>query len=198
AEYFQPKYVNLIQYLVNNWRTITLSEVGQVTSGKTPSYTNAGVGVIRSGDLSDITDLSDLKYAHPDQNLFYLESGDVCISSIGFGSIGKVQVFDLEERFATVSEVTVIRQDVLNPYYLQVFLQSRAGQLQIERQIVGATGQLHLYPSHVEKIVIPILPDEVQLEIESLIKTSRQAKLNAEGVLQDAVTRVEQLIMGSE
>ena len=47
----------------------------------------------------------------------YLRKEDVLISSIGFGSIGKVQVFDKEGRYGTVSEVTVVRQGKLNPFY---------------------------------------------------------------------------------
>ena len=61
---------------------------------------------------------------HPTEALFLLEKGDVLISSIGFGSIGKVQVFDKPGTYGTVSEVTVVRQSKLNPHYLAFFLRS--------------------------------------------------------------------------
>jgi restriction endonuclease S subunit len=110
-----------------------------------------------------------------------------------------VQVFDRQDRlYATVSEVTVIRQSRVNPYYLQFFLQSLAGQLQIERWITGATGQLHLYPRDVEKIIVPILPAAQQLEFEETATKARRIKQEAKQLLEDAKQRVEQMILGEE
>jgi prepilin-type processing-associated H-X9-DG protein len=196
AEHFQSKYLKVVKYLSANWPTEKIGRLGEVLKGRsTGSYADTGIPVIRSGDLNDLDDLSSLKYASPSKQLFYLQQGDVCISSIGFGSIGKVQVFDKLGAFATVSEVTVVRQKRVNPYYLQIFLQSPAGQLQIERWITGATGQLHLYPKDVEKIVVSILPEEKQEEFEYMVMKSRQAKQEAKRILEEAKQRVEQLVL---
>ncbi len=193
AEYFQPKYQTVIECLSKNYSIEEIGTWGKVLKGRSVEYVEDGRGipVIRSGDLIDLDHEEHFKQGVYGQPFFYLQKGDVCISSIGFGSIGKVQVFDKEGQYATVSEVTVIRQKRVNPYYLQVFLQSIAGQLQIEKWITGATGQLHLYPRDVEKIAVPILPQEKQELFEQMILNSRCAKEKAKSLLECAKRAVE-------
>lgn len=200
AQFFQPKYQKVVDALSKHWTVETISSWGKVLKGRSiGEYIETGVPVIRSGDLTDIENVEGFKNASPADDLFYLERGDVCISSIGFGSIGKVQVFDKEEQsYATVSEVTVVRQSRVNPYYLQFFLQSVAGQLQIEKWITGATGQLHLYPRDVGKFVVPILPEAKQFQFEEIVNKARQTKEDAKQLLEDAKRKVERLILGEE
>ena len=57
----------------------------------------AGRPGVRSGDLADL-DRADLLRTDPKNAAFRLKPGDVLISSIGFSSIGKVQVFDAPDR----------------------------------------------------------------------------------------------------
>jgi type I restriction enzyme, S subunit len=200
AQFFQPKYQTVIDALTKQGAVEAVGSWGKVLKGRSVSeYIEKGVPVVRSGDLTDIDNVEDFKHASPAEDPFFLKRGDVCISSIGFGSIGKVQVFDKEDHpYATVSEVTVIRQRRVNPYYLQIFLQSLAGQLQIERWITGATGQLHLYPRDVEKFIIPILPEARQLKFEEIANKARLVRQEAKQLLEDAKRRVEQMILGEE
>jgi type I restriction enzyme, S subunit len=127
-----------------------------------------------------------------------LKRGDVLISSIGFGSIGKIQVFDKEGMFGTVSEVTVVRQNEFNPYYLAAFLPSQFGQMQIERYITGATGQLHLKPTDVERFYVPRLPNKQQLFFERINKEAKIAKAKALDLLEAAKRAVEIAIEDGE
>lgn len=197
SQYFHPRYDQITERLSAIAPTESIGQWGKILKGRSvSSYIPDGIPVIRSGDLVDLDALDGVKHASTDEDLFYLRRGDVCISSIGFGSIGKVQVFDKEDaEYATVSEVTVVRQKKVNPYYLQLFLQSEAGQKQIERRITGATGQLHLYPRDVESIIVPVLPEEKQKDFEHLIMQSRQVKYQAAQLLETAKRRVEELIL---
>ena len=199
AEFFAPRVLNLIEILENKFAMRTLGSLGLVTNGRTVPYNDAGhVRVIRSGDLSELTD--EKEYLRTDQatGLFRLQSGDVLISSIGFGSIGKVQVFDLQGDFATVSEVTVLRQSSLNPWYLAIFLRSFAGQCQLERFVKGATGQLHLYPKDVAQIEVPVLPEKQQRQFEELARKTKAARRRAHALLERAKRAVEIAIEESE
>lgn len=178
---------------------MTLRKLGDVTKGKTVPYHEQGtVPIIRSGDLSDIDNDARFLCALPTEPVFYLQRGDVLISSIGFGSIGKVQVFDKPGHYGTVSEVTVIRQNELNPYYVAAFFRSLAGQMQIERHITGATGQLHLYPRDVGNFWIPVLDVKEQLRFEELESASRLQKNQAHALLEAAKHAVEIAIEDSE
>lgn len=197
AEYYQPKYVDAVEAVKKYPSVKSLSEMARVLRGRNPSkYTDSGIPVIRAVDLRDITDLSNVLYANPTERLFYLKEGDILISSIGAGSIGKVELFTTNhaQKTATVSEVSVVRvlRNTYNAAALLVFLRSRYGYLQIERRITGSTGQLHLYPKDINTILIPMLDKHVQDDLAAVVGTSmnmlRKSKslyLQAEQMLLD-------------
>lgn len=199
AEYQHPIHTALFSHISRKFELTRLSKLGEVTKGVTVKYFDDGIiPIIRSGDLKDIESETHLLRSQPDEPIFYLQKGDILISSIGFGSIGKVQVFDKEGQFGVVSEVTVIRQNALNPYYIAAFLRSTAGQMQIERHITGATGQLHLYPRDVANFWIPVLPVAEQKHYELLTKQSHALKARANCLLDAAKRAVEIAIEDSE
>ena len=198
AQFHRPKFKELQAVHENRFELQYLHDV--VLKGRTVPYSETGtVPIIRSGDLTDI-DIDDAAMLHADASepIFLLKKGDVLISSIGFGSIGKVQVFDKEGRYSTVSEVTVVRQGKLNPFYIMAYLRSEAGQLQIDRYITGATGQLHLYPRDVEKFFIPILPADKQIEFERIYNSARQLKTLSRQLLEAIKRAVEIAIEDGE
>lgn len=200
SEYFSPKYESLEAFLTQRFIVERIRQWGKVLKGSSVEYTDDidGVPVIRSGDLTDIEDDQKFLRAYPGQDMFLLKPGDVLISSIGFGSIGKVQVFDKQGKYATVSEVTVIRQKRVNPYFLHFYLRSLAGQMQINRHITGATGQLHLYPKDVETILVPLVSEELEQQLEGLFKNARRLKAEAKRLLEAAKRAVEIAIEESE
>ncbi len=137
SQFHAPKVDAYLRRWAEQFELCTIGSLGQVTNGEPVAYSENGtVPIIRSGDLSDIDDDDRFLRAVEEASFFKLERGDVLISSIGFGSIGKVQVFDKLGIFGTVSEVTVVRQAELDPYFLAAILQSRPGKVQIERWIV--------------------------------------------------------------
>lgn len=71
------------------------------------------------------------------------------------------------------------------------FLRSFAGQEQFERFITGATGQLHLYPKDVGKVLVPILPIDAQTKYEALAQESYFARRQAHALLEAAKRAVE-------
>ena len=200
SEYFNPKFESFAAYMRARLEVELIGQWGKVLKGSSLEYTDdkTGLPVIRSGDLSDIEEEEKFLRAYPNQDATLLKKGDVLISSIGFGSIGKVQVFDKTGEYATVSEVTVVRQNRVNPYYLHYYLRSDAGQMQINRYITGATGQLHLYPKDVEKILVPIVSEELEQNLENLFKESSRLKRDAKRLLTKAKRAVEMAIEESE
>ena len=172
------------------------TKIGDLTDngclkGKSVGYDPDGsLGVVRSGDITQFFDNSKLLKTSETDQAFYLKNNDVLISSIGQGSIGKIQLFLSDDELATVSEVSVIRQEKFEPAYVAAFLSGKYGQHQISRYTTGATGQLHLYPSDVDRIVIPIFSNEFQEAIRDLldrttkyIKDSRECRAESENII---------------
>lgn len=196
AEHFQPKYNRVVEFIERR-EHITLGDLGRVLRGRNPSkYTDEGIPVIRAIDLRNILDASTFLRCPSEKGLFYLNAGDILISSIGWGSIGKVATFAHPEHMVTVSEVSVIRQTEMVPFALQIFLQSPLGQLQLERKITGSTGQLHLYPRDIETVVVPRLAYPLQQRIADLIAQSWEARQKARQLLEEAKHVVENIVEG--
>lgn len=193
AEYYQPKYRNAVNAVQKYGSFCKLGEIGKILRGKNPkAYKDSGIPVIRAIDLRDLTKTEDFLYADPEEELFLLRQGDILISSIGEGSIGKVQVFQDAAKCATVSEVSVIRTISYNPYALATFLRTSYGYLQLERRITGSTGQLHLYPKDIATLIVSLLSASAQRTIEQInIESDRESRrskalyLQAEQLLLD-------------
>lgn len=167
AEYYMPKYTNAVDAVQNYGSFSELGRIAKVLRGRNPrAYSDNGIPIIRAIDLRDLTKTEDFLYANPAEELFFLKPKDILISSIGEGSIGKVQVFQDAAKCATVSEVSVVRSTDYNPYALATFLRSKYGYLQLERRITGSTGQLHLYPKDIVTVIVPLLPSSAQQTIE--------------------------------
>ena len=176
AEYYQPEYLDMFNK-INNFKVNNVGNICDILRGNTPKeYGDFEIPVIRSGDLSYgfINDYENLLKAK-NENIFFLKNGDVIISSIGFGSIGKVNIFFGEnDKLATVAEVSVLRNCKINPYFVWGFLRSKFGQFQINREITGATGQLHLNTGNIANIIIPIVKNKVGQEIENFYKDAER------------------------
>jgi len=176
AEYYQPAYVRVANIVQSPASSKKIEEIAKVLRGKNPTkYTESGIPVIRAVDLRDITNWENILNSSDQENLFYLKYGDILVSSIGAGSIGKIQLFlETDKKVATVSEVSVIRTKNYSPFALAVFLMSKYGYLQLERRITGSTGQLHLYPKDIGTVLTPILNQRVQSRLEDMISASHK------------------------
>ena len=179
---------------ISSMKHLRLSDLTQrPLKGKSISYSELGdFPVIRSGDISNSFQPDQLLRSSDWANAFFVRENDILISSIGQGSIGKVQLFRSVGDFATVPEVTVVRVSGYSAACAAAFLASRFGQAQIERYITGATGQLHLYANDVDRIVLPDFHANFQARISRIYDqqaieygASQSSQGRAEGELLD-------------
>lgn len=163
SEYFAPVNIATARRLVA-MGAVPLGKNCDVSNGRTPpEYTEGGDSwVVRSGDL--VRPLVSRAFgqaflrADMSANGVSLSRGDVLISSIGAGSIGKIGLVTDPADLVTVSEVTIVRSSRYTPEFLFAYLSSWAGQNQLNRQVSGATGQQHLIKSRAEMILVPPPP----------------------------------------
>lgn len=176
GDYFRPDDLEAIAQMRQQGAT-ELASLCTVLNGKTPDdYDEGGnLSVVRSGDLT--TPLIYPECEQPFLRAFSrpgrvrLAQGDVLISSIGMGSIGKISLVVDASSLVTVSEVTILRDCKHAPEYLFAYLSSSTGQAQIEREITGATGQQHLLKSKVGKILVPDPPSGIEQHLRESIAT---------------------------
>ena len=77
---------------------------------------------------------------------------------------------------------------------LSVFLNSKAGQLQVEKYQRGSSGQIELYPFDIRKFLIWDAPQSLQSEIRNLYDKAFSLEKESKNLLEQAKQRVEELI----
>lgn len=207
AEYYQPKYDNLFNLL----GYITCKPLGgdrglvNIKKSIEPGseyYQSDGVPFIRVSDISkfeiedpeihlplDIVDNIEDLYPEKDTILFSKD-----------GSVGIA--YKVEDRMEIITSgallhLTINNQDEILPDYLTLVLNSPIVQLQAERDTNGAIIQ-HWKPSEIEKVVIPVLDMDKQIEISDKVKESFALRKKSKQLLEDAKRAVELAIEQDE
>lgn len=163
--------------------------------GKQPSYSKTGLPVVNSKHVQPnrvITDNNRLARANPDANL-QIRFGDTLLNGTGRGTIGRSAPYLSEALSIADNHVTILRSK-LDPAYLALYLNSPAGQMQVEMHQRGSSGQLELYPFDIRKFLVWIAPPEFQREIRRLHDMAASAERESRLFLEEAKTRIEQLI----
>jgi restriction endonuclease S subunit len=205
AEYFQPAYEEVIKLLMKKVKVERLKNVVSfISHGKQPYYVeNGDIPVLIQKHLgsqllslySEIVNMPDTPRTdrefvkkYPE---YLIKPFDVLFYSVG-AYLGRANV--VLENFEAVpaSFITLIRtkQEVCNPVYLALFLNSKIGQLQSSRW-KSASAQQYIYPKEIKEFIIPILPLEIQQEIASLVQQSHEARKKAKELLELAKRAVE-------
>lgn len=195
AEYYQPKYDDLFEKL----SCLNCKRLGKIVSIKksfdpgSDAYQETGIPFIRVSDISkDGIEKTELHLSPIDFDIPELKPKKDTILFSKDGSIGiayKVQS-DLNV-FTSGALLHLITTDSsILPDYLTLVLNSVVVKLQAERDSNGAIIQ-HWKPSDIENVIIPILPEQIQTKIASLIQQSFECKAQSKQLLEDAKRMVE-------
>lgn len=176
---------------VGNLPHAQLSKLGyECIRGKTPQesqYTDKGIPVVKVGSVTEDGTIDWAKVSFIPKALrdnFYrkvmLKKEDLIIVATGKGSIGKVGILAEEKNAVIAGENIALRRvdGKVDPYYLLTFFLTEYGREQLDFRAIGPSGQTHLYPEQLYKVLIPI--PENHHEIGQLLKQSIHFKLEAQ------------------
>jgi type I restriction enzyme S subunit len=204
AEYWNPKYTNLIKRLKSS-EYAELGSIATFSNGATPKgaeYLTEGIPFLRIQNvLKNRLDLDDVVYISEKIHKGLLRRSqlipkDVLITITG--RIGTAAVVPENLPVANMNQHSVrlrIIDETVNPYYLAVFLNSQAGMLQTERESYGATREALPYYC-LERIIIPRASSPLQKKVESVIRSAENKLLSANNLLNEAKKRIEDMILG--
>lgn len=131
-----------------------------------------------------------------------LQSGDLLLVNSGVACIGRPALFRGDCYPCTVSQhVNVLRLRGIDPAWLAVYLQTRFGRLQIDRECTGV-GAAGINFARIKSIRVPTLPPAVQERIgrtygivqDHLALATPAAYIKAKGILTELVRSVERLL----
>ena len=201
AEYYQPKYDKLFA-LLEAYNTKTLSEIVNIKKSVEPgseAYQTAGIPFIRVANLSKfgITDTDVYLSAEEYGDIIRPEKDTILLSKDG--SVGIAHKVEENTDIITSGAILhlTIKDDSVMPDYLTLVLNSIVVKMQAERDAGGSVIQ-HWKPSEIEKVVIPILDNEVQVQITEKVQESFALRKESVRLLELAKTAVEVAIEQGE
>lgn len=209
AEYFQPKYYRVLKAISSTaeGKEWPIENIGQFseplkygTSTKL-EYLQEGVPFLRIADVSRRRfSLDSVRYIlgkqAEEEKQASVRTGDVLISRSG--TLGLTVAIPAYLDGAIFGSYFIrARPDGKRvvPEYLALFMNSLAGQAQVERLNTGAI-QTNLTIPAIESIQVPLPPLEVQKAIAGKALDSFAEEDEAKRLLEEAKRRVEELVLG--
>jgi len=197
AEYFKPEYLEIEQEIKKfNYLELGDKKVSKlITDGDhgNPDYTENvdDMNYVKVEQLGSI-DL-DLSSAHKiskkcvekQSKTNFVEKFDILLSMKG--TLGR-SCLVLDDYKAVLNRDVAkiqVKKEVLNPFYVLIYLKSKIGNSFIEKFSSGAV-QKGLYLNKIEKIKIPILPQSFQIQIEEIVKSAHQKQKQSKQLYREA------------
>ena len=207
AEYYQPKYDELFAMLSKHKSKNLGGKNGLVNIKKSiepgsESYKDEGIPFVRVSDIDKFEITSpEIKLPQdivPNIENLYPKKDTILLSKDGsVGIAHKVQEALEVVTSGALLHLTVKDTKEILPDYLTLVLNSSIVQLQAERDCNGAIIQ-HWKPADIEKVIIPILDMEKQIEIADKVQESFRLRKKSKKLLDIAVRAVEMAIETDE
>ena len=123
----------------------------------------------------------------------HIQKNDLLIYTTG-AYVGRTNVYLSNQRALASNHVNILRLNSgIDAAYMALVFQSAVGQLQTQKNARGSA-QAELYPTDIDRFVVPLLPPSKQTAIGDLVRNSLANQQESKRLLDQAKTRVEQLI----
>lgn len=195
AEHYQSKYEELYKALAKNNHVFKLGDCLSFNQrGTQPDYAEEGLPVVNSKHVQrGHVNMGDNRFATmPDNtNAAVIKQGDVLMNGTGVGTIGRAAPYLHAADALPDNHVTVLRTAAFSPICLALYLNSIAGQYQVDQHFKGSSGQIELYPTDIANFWCPELDIATQKKIDKLAQQSFTLKAQSERLLEAAKRSVE-------
>ncbi len=171
--------------------------------GKSPLYIEDGeIPVVKTAHLRNNEVLiSDEEFVSEfffnNKILAQVKKDDILIASTGKPSIGKVDLLEEDFRLFADGHVSIVRIDdkLFSKRFIVYYLRSVLGSYQIEKNFVGCTNQIEIYPEEIENIIIPNISLDRQNQINEKIKKKIDTQNEAINKLSNCRNDIDSIII---
>lgn len=199
ADYFQPKYHQLVELLKNKNSKPLLEVIGNIEPDFDPikepekkfkyvelANINQSLGIIDG--FNEV-----LGKEAPNRARRLLKENDVIVSSVE-GSLNKVALVRGEQKdYLASTGFFQFRSKKILPEVLLVMSKSIVIQMQLKKHSAGTI--LTAVPKDsIRDLIVPILQDSTQQKIVDLVKKSHEAREESKKLLEEAKRKVEEMI----
>ncbi len=199
AQHYQPRFKQLIDH-ISTFRSARVRDIRSLNRrGLQPIYMrNGDIDVVNSQhlgpthiDYEGLEKTSAKSFASAPEA--HIQKDDLLIYTTG-AYIGRTNVYLSDAPAMASNHVNIIRlKPGIDAAYMALVLQSIVGQFQTQQHARGSA-QAELYPSDIDRFVVPLLGIGKQKAIGDLVRESLVMQQQSHRLLEQAKTRVEQLI----
>jgi len=197
GEHFTPMFNQLESLLIGKENVKTLKYMlSYCKRGKQPHYAESGLSVLNSKHIREnkVVFNDNRNATTPTSSNELIIKNDVLINGTGVGTIGRSAPY-LEDYYSIPdNHVTILRSDIIDSCFLSVYLNSQAGQIQVNKYQRGSSGQIELYPHDIQKFLVWEAPKEIQKKIGDMVRKAYVMEKQSKQLIEEAKSRVEQLI----
>lgn len=182
-DYYYELDLNLINELSKNGISfkplkdfIVFCRTGKTLYGKNRIFSENGLRFLHATNITDIgiNYKKDEKFIDPLSKMYYHKAiakiGDIVFVRVGVGCAGRVAIIDNKEDEGVATDyIHIFRVKDINPYFLVVYLKTMYGKYSINLLKHGV-GTVSINKTDILSILIPIVPERIQLEIEKRYK----------------------------
>jgi Type I restriction modification DNA specificity domain len=207
AEHYQVSYDELetqLREYTGGFTTIAELTSSVTNGAEIREYHESGTPYLRVGDLKHL-DIDADSVVRVNSELadeviekVALQSGDVLVSRSG--SLAVTAVIESQWTHALISSHLIrlqIADSRIDPYFLALFLSARPGKMQIQKWSNGGV-QPEINQPALKSILVPIVPESVQIHIRESILEARKFRQSSQRLLEIAKRAVEIAIENNE
>ena len=198
SEFYSKENI-VIDKLLQSKDTKSIGQITKVSDGNHMSISNkfidSGIPYYRGQNIHDyfIEESNPICIDEQTYNIGYLKrshlkKGDVLLSIVG--TIGGVALVSTNNKATCNCKLAILRPESINGFYLSMFLKTKFGQNQIQKFKRGAV-QMGLILEDMNQIYVPVLSNDFQSQIETLINLSKSKSDNSK----QTYTQAENLLL---
>ena len=198
AEYFQPKYDEIISILNMNGYTRLIDNFDIVRNSGLEYHEDGKFGVIKTKQIKDkFIDYNVESKTNLYEDNVIVKNNDVLFASMGVGSLGKANIyynFENNNEFIIDSTLKIFRKKIngfISPELLEAYLHTQIAQELIYQNVVGSSGIISVYESYLQELPIPIINRSMEKKIVKNIKTAHLLNYQSKQLLEIAKRGVE-------
>lgn len=206
AEYYKEDFVECIKKLKSYNNDLLGNIAIDVKDGpggwgiKASEYVKYGVPMLRGVNIIDgLLSIEECVYITEEKQRELKRSkvckGDVLLAVRGSSGVGKSAVYSLDREAnmnAAVVKLT-LNQDLIDPYYLSCFFNSKFGRIQTER-IANGVNQQNINLTEVKSNIIPIPSTEIQKYIGDKVRKAEDLREEAKELKEQGYFLIEELL----
>lgn len=193
SEFYSKENI-VIDKLLQSKDTKSIGQITKVSDGNHMSISNkfidSGIPYYRGQNIHDyfIEESNPICIDEQTYNIGYLKrshlkKGDVLLSIVG--TIGGVALVSTNNKATCNCKLAILRPESINGFYLSMFLKTKFGQNQIQKFKRGAV-QMGLILEDMNQIYVPVLSNNFQSQIETLINLSKSKSDNSKQTYKQA------------